>query len=166
MRLLIAATAAFLTASCITDEAAQTTREEAEAAALADPRVGEEVDSICFKSGINGFAEVKGGDGLILRRGVKDRYLVTILGSCPPLDHAQAVGTSNRFGSGGCLRRTDRLYISTSFTGRGSGPFDNDFCPIERIYTWNPDAKAEAEVDTDTEVEAEAGETESGDMDA
>ena len=147
MRIVIAATA-LLVSACATSTPDV---EEAKVDPLEDARIGEEVKSLCFASSINGFAEWEDGDGVIVRKGVRDRFLVTVFGTCTPIDHVQSIGTVN----GGCLDRGDKLFVSNSFTGHGSGPFDNQFCRIKAIYEWNADALDGA---TDSEDEdAEAG---------
>lgn len=118
---------------------------------LDDPRVGEEVRQLCFAGSINGFSEWDGDNGLILRKGVNDRFLVTFIASCPPADNAMRVGVDPR--SGSCLRRGDRLIVSsTLFPDRNDTVFDTQRCTIGAIYQWNEDA-TEEETAKDSETE-------------
>lgn len=111
---------------------------------LEDPRVGAEVDRICFASSISGFSAWDGEDGLILNRGPREKFLVTMLGACLPLDGAMRVGLDDRFG-GGCLRRGDSLFISSSLIDSpSSDPFASGRCRIDRIYEWVEDSGAPA----------------------
>ena len=107
---------------------------------LDDPKLGERVERICFNRQINGFSAWDEGDGLILRRGVRDEVLVT-LPVCPAADFAQRVGIDERF-SAGCLRPGDRLFVSSSAFGgtRGSDPFETSSCLIGEIYEYDRDA--------------------------
>ncbi|GGY44274.1 DUF6491 family protein [Parvularcula lutaonensis] len=119
-----------------------------------DPRVVGREDGVCFTRTINGFSEWDAGEGVILNRSVNDRYLVTFVGPCFPLDTAIVVGLSPRFGTGGCLRRGDLIYFSDSVSGRSSTPFQSGTCRVGDIYRFDPKAKAD---DTD-EASDEAGE--------
>ncbi len=123
---------------------------------LDDPRIGEQVNRLCFAIAISGFNDWDGGDGVIVRKGVRDRYLVTLLPGCTPIRNAQRIGVTDRFGSG-CLERGDRLFVSSDiFPSRRSSPFDSDFCRIKAIYEWKdaPEADTEAdETDPDSETD-------------
>lgn len=112
--------------------------------ALADPRVGEKTDRICFTRGINGFSEWDGPqDGMILHKGASQKYLVLLGGGCLTADRAQAIGVDERFG-GGCLTRGDYLFVSDSiFPGRSSDPFSVDRCLVTAIYDWDEDKGAD-----------------------
>lgn len=113
--------------------------------ALADPRVGDKTDRLCFSRSINGFREWDGPDGVILTKGASDDYLVTVTGSCLTIDRAQAIGVDERFG-GGCLTRGDYLVVSdTPFARRSSDPFSIDRCLITGIYEWDEDKAASDE---------------------
>ncbi|MEM9233052.1 MAG: DUF6491 family protein [Pseudomonadota bacterium] len=120
-----------------TDSSSEPTLEEA----LADKRIGERTDRLCFTRGVNGFSEWDGPDGLILNKGARDKYLVLVQRSCRTIDNAQRVGVDSRFGSG-CVSRGDYLFISEEiFGGRSStDPFTSDRCLITAIYQWNEDA--------------------------
>lgn len=129
---------------------------------LDDVRVGKRVDRICFSSGISGFREWNGDEGLIVRRGAREEYLVTFAGVCPPADNALRIGVDERFG-GGCLRRGDRLFVSSRMSsGPGGSPFDSDRCLVGAIYEWNKNATDDMTADdmasdAMSEREAEAG---------
>lgn len=150
MPLFLAAALAVVPA-CATEPTDDT---ETLAEALADPRVGEKVNRICFSRGINGFSEWDGPDGIILRRGVNDRYLVLVARGCFNIDDAQRIGIDQRFG-GGCLSRGDRLFISRSIFPNPRDRFDVDRCTITAIYEWDEDAAEEDGEDGASTDEAE-----------
>lgn len=103
---------------------------------LTDKRVVEEVNQLCFARTINGFRNWDAGEGVILRQGVNNEFLVTFQGVCQPLDNAQRVGVNNRFGSG-CIRQGDRLFISEAvFSGRNA-PFESDFCVVRDVFAFD-----------------------------
>lgn len=103
-----------------------------------DPRRGAEVDRICFTSSISGF-NVVSRDAIVVRRGVRDRYLLTLSGTCNARDAFIKVGLRSRGGS--CLSRLDEVLVDDAPGGVGGR------CTIDRIYEWNPDAEKEAESD-------------------
>lgn len=132
--------------ACATD--GQSTRNEAIAETLADVRVGEKVDRICFTRGIDSFSEEK-RNSVVLRRGVKDEYLVITRG-CPYLDMAQSLRLDS---SSGCLRRLDNIRVYQSAFGPSDADrFAFDRCQIDAIYKWNDDA-VEDEVDDEPEAD-------------
>lgn len=132
--------------------AAPTSEDDAEEDPLEDLRVGEEVNRICFTSGINGFSSWDGPNGLLLRRGVNDRFLVLVDGGCFNTENALRVGIDERFGSG-CLTRGDRLFVSDRlFPDRGD-PFAVQSCRVLAIYDWDEDAVDNAAAEGDADVE-------------
>lgn len=142
MRIIVSAIAGTaILAACATSEDRQAKVDPAD-----DPRVGAEESSICFPRTINGFSEWNDGQGVVLNKGVSDRYLVTFIGPCFAADNAMAVGLNTGFSGGGCLRRGDALYFSDSITGRpGTNVFQSGTCRIDKIYAFNRDAKAPEE---------------------
>lgn len=81
-----------------------------------DPRIGEEVRSICFGRSINGWRAVKGEDDVVLlQRGVSHWYRVELLGACDyrVLRSAIAIGIDSR-PSGGCITRGDAIIVEDS----------------------------------------------------
>lgn len=100
-----------------------------------DPRLGEQVNSICFASTIDGFSTNK--DRTVVLRDGRKEYLVEVLGACPELEFAQAIGIDARTS---CLTRSDALIVSTSLMGQTTTVGPNR-CLIKDIYTW--DSKAE-----------------------
>ncbi len=139
------ASAVLLGAGAIAAEGDQKEETPAEAEdAAADPRLGPEVDSICFGRSINGWKTVEGhGDAVLLEKGVNDWFLVEVSGNCRAQDFkfAQTIGIETR-PAGGCVRRGDYILVET--VGRTASR-----CFIQRIYEWNDDLP-----------EAEAGEEE------
>lgn len=107
-----------------------------------DPRVGAEVNRICFPRNINGWSTIDEDDSaIILTEGVNDDFRVEFAGPCNRSDFqfAQTIGIENRPG-GGCLTRGDRLLV------RGAGDFINR-CLITRINEWDEDAGLAAQED-------------------
>ena len=106
-----------------------------------DPRLGEEVSSICFKGNIDGFSDAA-GNTIVLREGVNRHYRVSLSGFCPNLKHAQSLAFERQ---SGCARRGDYILVSESVfsldDGDGFGP---DRCFINEIYEWDRDAKDES----------------------
>ncbi|GHA82113.1 hypothetical protein GCM10009069_01530 [Algimonas arctica] len=132
-------------AGCTTD--GQPTRSDAIAETLADARVGEEVDKICFTRGIDSFSEEK-RNSVVLRRGVNDEYLV-VTQSCTNLDMAQSLRLDSALG---CLRRQDYIRVYQSAFGPSDADrFAFDRCQIDAIYKWDDalDALVDDEPDAD-----------------
>ncbi|MEM9839679.1 MAG: DUF6491 family protein [Pseudomonadota bacterium] len=110
-----------------------------------DPRVGAEQQTLCFSRNINAFAEYgdNDDDGILLRRGANTWYLVTFAGPCPNLGFTRAVGLGPDLTGAGCIRRSDRLWVSDgtrSNVGMGSNA-----CLIDRIYAFDRNATAPTE---------------------
>jgi hypothetical protein len=112
----------------------------------ADPRIGEEVNSICFASTINGWRSIKGeDDAVLLERGVNDWYKVSLSGACDErlFRSAIAIGLESRPG-GGCVSRGDVIIVEDTpgFTRR---------CMITRMYKWDEEAAKEDEAESESE---------------
>ncbi len=101
-----------------------------------DPRLGEQVSSICFASSIRGFSGAT-RDTVVLAEG-NDHYLVETFGGCMRLRNAQQVGIAE---GTGCLRQSDRLIVSESLFGEDEGGRAQT-CSVKSIYKWDPKAKA------------------------
>ena len=113
-----------------------------------DPRVGEKVERICFRSNINGFQDWDRGEGIILQRGVRDMFLVTFNGPCRIANRAQRVGFNSRFATAGCVEDIDSLYLAEGI-GRSSDRFSSQQCLINEIYEYGvPDDDASEDDDT------------------
>ncbi|NNU15433.1 hypothetical protein HK107_03715 [Parvularcula sp. ZS-1/3] len=102
-----------------------------------DPKVGEQIDSICFSRAINGFSQWGGRDGLVLTRGVNDKFLVTFVGPCPEARNALRIGFDRRFAGSGCVRPGNLIYMSSSFSAGGANPLDSGFCRVGRVYEYD-----------------------------
>ena len=126
-----------------------TTASDRIAEILADPRVGEPVDKVCFARSIDGFSE-NARDSVVLSRGVNSDFLVLMKG-CPRLRDAQSIGLTSR---GSCLRQSDQLIVSDSaFSLGGQTPSGPDRCWVDALYEWNQDA--DGKDDTDEGIEGE-----------
>ncbi len=102
-----------------------------------DPRLGAEVDKICFAGTINSFsAETR--DTVVLRARASDYYLVEVTGGCTSLRNAQRVGVDPRGGS--CLRKNDFLIVSENLFNGGQVGIDPQRCMIRSIYEWDREA--------------------------
>lgn len=78
-----------------------------------DPRIGEEVNSICFARTINGWKALKGVDNVVLLdKGVHDWYYVELTGYCPArvFQSAERIAIESR-PAGGCLTRGDTIVV-------------------------------------------------------
>lgn len=136
-RLSLSFAALMVLGACATDGASP--RADAIAETLADVRVGEKVDRICFTRGIDSFSEEK-RNSVVLRRGVNDEYLV-ITRSCPNLDMAQSMRLESDLG---CLRRQDHIRVYQSAFGPSDADrFAFNRCQIDAIYKWDDDAVVE-----------------------
>lgn len=102
-----------------------------------DARLGEKVDRICFTQSIDSFYDSE-HDTVVLRRGVRDDYIVEVSGYCRSLDNAQSVGLDTR--SGSCLTRGDSLIVSESLFARNATDLDIDRCMVRAINKWDRDA--------------------------
>lgn len=103
-----------------------------------DPRLGKEVNSICFQRNINGWRAVKGEDDVVLlERGVNNWYRVELNGGCDErlFRFAIAIGIESRPG-GGCVSRGDVIIVE-------DGPGFDRRCVVRRMYEWDEDAAAE-----------------------
>lgn len=112
-----------------------------EPAADADPRLGEEVDRICFSRNITNFQTIDDeDDAVLLERGVNDWYKTTLTGACNynALRFAQSVAIDER-PRGGCIRRGDALVFSDSAFGDFRFP-NATRCIIVEIHRWDPKA--------------------------
>lgn len=139
--ILLAAGTAVL-AACATAPQGEASADGAAVAAKLDPRIGAEVNSICFPRNINGWKTIDGDDdAIILTEGVNDDYRVEFTGACSQSDFnfAQTIGIENRPG-GGCLGRGDILLVE------GPGDFVNR-CFITQINEWDEDAVEEGSDD-------------------
>lgn len=114
-----------------------------------DPRLGEEVGSICFARSINGWKALRGVDGVVLlERSVNDWYYVEVTPSCRAsmFKFANAIGIDTR-PAGGCVTRGDAIIV------RDTGQFTRR-CYVQNIYRWD-DRKLTPEELGETPEEAE-----------
>lgn len=105
---------------------------QASASGDGDPRLGPEVDRICFARSIRNWRELRGEDRVVLlERGVNDWYRVELMGACDAstFRFAHTIGLETR-PAGGCVGRGDVIIVGDagSFTRR---------CMISRMYKWN-----------------------------
>jgi len=101
-----------------------------------DPRLGEEVDRICFGRQINGFGETTDRT-IIVNAGVNEHYLIETIGFCRDLDWAQSISL-DQFSS--CLTGGDSIIpYGSAFGPDRSGPPPQS-CRIKAIYEWDEDA--------------------------
>lgn len=104
---------------------------------LADARLGEKVDRICFRDQITDFREGTEST-VIVERGVKD-YLVQTEEACDELDGAQSVSLDGTYAGGRCVTTRDRIAASQSYSGSDASNAGY-LCRIKAIYEWNEDA--------------------------
>ena len=108
-----------------------------------DPRLGEEVDRICFANNIDSFGN-NTRDTFTVREG-RDHYLIETFGPCPALDHAVTMRIDSTLS---CLRGGDHVIVSDSLMPNSSSPFSKSRCLVKSIYKWDPKA-TEAEEDAE-----------------
>lgn len=114
----------------------------------ADPRLGKQVDRICFGRNINNFKAIEGeDDAILLEKGVNDWYKAKLIGACNyrDLKWAQSVAIDQR-PAGGCVTPGDYLIFSRSAFGDFSFP-NTTRCAISEIHEWNEDAAPAASGD-------------------
>ncbi len=102
-----------------------------------DPRIGEEVNRICFRPNINGWRTIDDLDDVVLlQRWVNTWYYVELLGACPNrvLRSAIQIGIDSRPGPS-CIAPGDMIIVRDT-------PGLARRCKIQRIYEWNDDAQA------------------------
>ena len=121
---------------------------EGDTADAVDPRLGEQVNRICFSRSISGWKSLKGEDNVVLlRSGVREWHRVELMGGCREslFRSALSIGIDSR-PIGSCVSRGDAIIVEDTpgFTRR---------CVISRIYEWDEDATAEAENDETPEDE-------------
>lgn len=102
----------------------------AAAEAKPDPRQGEEVRNICFTQQIRNW-RANDRRSVIVEVGVRDEYLVELVGTCQPDDAFTSIGLVSRVGGGSCLETGDKLVTDARYDGS---------CSIRKIYKWNKDA--------------------------
>lgn len=112
-----------------------------------DPRLGEEVNKICFTHMIHGFNSLDERT-VILNRGVKEDYVVETYGSCVDLDYAWEIALASQ---SSCLRKYDSLIITRGSTIPNSDPFTRT-CRIKSMHKWNKNAKKAATANNKTPV--------------
>ena len=110
-----------------------------------DPRLGEQVNRICFADNIDSFRKAT-RNTVIVEEGVNDEYLIVTAGSCYDLDNALSLSLDT-FGSSSCVSRGDNIFAYDSAFGPDETDIPPVRCPIRAIYEWDEDA-AEAEVET------------------
>ena len=104
-----------------------------------NPRLGVEINQICFASSINGWREVDGErSSVILTKGVSEEYKLDLSGICDLTYAFNSIATRTRGSS--CLTRGDDIIFNDGLSGVNR-------CMIKKIYTWNPAEEAEADTD-------------------
>jgi len=105
-------------------------------AQIDDARLGEEVSSVCFTRGIQGFYDTT-DNSVVLSRGEDDKYLVTTK-FCPELRFAHDIYIDT---STNCLKRSNYLRIVNSTVAEPDlGNVRVKNCFINAIYKWDKDA--------------------------
>ncbi|XBQ16254.1 MAG: DUF6491 family protein [Oceanicaulis sp.] len=110
------------------------------AAYQGDPRLGTEVDRICFSRNIDGFGETT-DNSVIVEAGVNEHYLIKTFGICSDLEYAQSL-SFEQYGSS-CLRRGDQIIPYDSVFGPDEAGLPPRSCAIDRIYEWDPTVAVE-----------------------
>ena len=146
--------AALVLGACATTDSDEPSSKEAFLAELMeDPRVGEEVDRICFTGNIDSFSNTTKRSVVVSVSPTRD-YVITTFTRCSELDFAQSVAFDD-FGS--CLTRGDKILAFSSAFGPSSVDAPILGCQVDKIYEWDEDAEAPEE-DGESE-EAETQET-------
>jgi hypothetical protein len=105
-----------------------------------DPRIGEEVNQVCFARNLDSWQNVDNdGRAVILKMNNRETFKATLSGVCEPDWATVGIAVITRPGSN-CISRGDRLKTDGD-TARGYG----SACTISHIYKWNPDAVSQPE---------------------
>lgn len=135
----------FAAAMALTLVACTTASENDEVRGIAkyegDPRLGEEVDKICFTRNIDGFTGAT-KDTIILES-VNKEYIVEVERNCYNLRNAMGVTLDTGLS---CLSKFDHIVVYDTLVGgpaAGPGP---DRCAIKSINKWDGKAKAVTEI--------------------
>lgn len=105
-----------------------------------DPRIGEEVQQVCFTRSIDSWNDVDNDrNAVIIRMNNRDYYKLKISGGCDPQWAMSTIAVITR-GASNCYSRGDRIKTDADpFHGYGSA------CVITGINKWNPDAVQQSE---------------------
>ena len=99
-----------------------------------DPRLGEQVDTVCFSGGLSGFFEI-GNRAVVLRRSTEDAYLVRT-GYCRSLRRVEGLRLPQ--GPSSCLKRGDHLEVFDQPFPRRDTPNDRpERCLVVAIHRWH-----------------------------
>ncbi|MCB2065946.1 MAG: hypothetical protein KDE15_04810 [Erythrobacter sp.] len=110
---LLATLLALACAACVTEEAGEQ-----------EPIAGLDTERQCFfPNQINGYSEAPDGsrgERIYVRTGVRERFLVETLGSCPDIDWSLQLGIDPRFNTGSyCTGDQITLVVPRSLGGAG-----------------------------------------------
>lgn len=110
----------------------------------ADPRIGEEVNQVCFTRSIDSWNDVDNDrNAVIIKMSNREYYKLKISGGCDPQWAMTTIAVISRGGSG-CYSRGDRIKTDADpFRGYGSA------CVITAINKWYPEAVRQTEQQTD-----------------
>ena len=132
---VVLGTSVLFLAACQTTNADEDT-ERGIAAFSDDIRLGEEVSKICFAGQIDGFRDTR-RDTVILESGVRDEYIVEVMGGCQNLRHAGSIALDTNMS---CLHKFDNIIVFDSAFATKTTPFSQERCAIKSIYKWDEDA--------------------------
>lgn len=155
LSLFITGTALLLGACATTDEDTPSTKEAFLEELMEDPRVGEEVDRICFTGSIDGFSHATDRSVVVSVSPSRD-YVITTFTRCRDLDYAQSI-IFDDFGA--CLTRGDKIYAFDSAFGPSRLDSPSLGCQVDKIYEWHKDAEAEEEPAEDEGTEEDGQDT-------
>ncbi|MCI5046112.1 MAG: DUF6491 family protein [Aquisalinus sp.] len=130
----LASTTCLLLTACASTDEERSSKIEAD-----DPRLGEQVNRICFTRTIDNFKTVSDRQ-VILSASPSREYLVET-GACFQLDRAQRIGLTDR--GGNCLTRGDIILVSEDLFASRSNVQQPDRCFIRSMYEWDADATDE-----------------------
>ena len=146
---LMAGAAVALGACATTDSDEPTSKEAFLAELMEDPRVGEEVDRICFTGSIDSFSHAT-KRSVVVSVSPSKNYLITTFTRCTDLDYAQSM-VFNDFGA--CLTRGDKIIPFSSAFGPSAADAPIIGCQVDKIFKWDEDAEAPEEDSESNEAE-------------
>lgn len=138
MRLYLTALASlFLFVSCATN-----TGTEGDVKGIAkfegDPRLGEEVNRICFNRNIDSFQNAT-RDTIVLSSNPNRQYIVEVRPGCIGLQNARSVAVDTTLT---CITQGDFLLVSRSSFSLNDGDSSTGRCFINAMHEWDRRAKA------------------------
>ena len=110
-----------------------------------DPRLGEEVNQICFNRTMDSWSPLKDDNkAIIVSDRHKQEYKLSLIGTCDPEWAMMRIATISR-GASNCLARGDKVITDADMNR-------HDSCTIMKINKWHPDKTENAKKEDADEI--------------